>query len=124
MFIWVNLCPSDFTMPGSQWELSIVTGEGEHRFESSMARLTCSTDWIMSVSVTTHPTFSASVPRPIADIPSPLLGTALANSFYDASPDGQRFLFVKANKENGPPEEVRVVLNWTEELKQLMSNSK
>jgi hypothetical protein len=40
--------------------------------------------------------------------------TALANSFYDVSPDGQRFLFVKANTENGPTGEVRVILNWTE----------
>jgi hypothetical protein len=43
-FFWVNRCPGDLTMRGSQWEPSIVTGEGEHRFESSMARLTCSTD--------------------------------------------------------------------------------
>jgi hypothetical protein len=64
----------------------------------------------MSVSVTTHPSFSASVPRSIADIPSALLMTALANSFYDVSPDGQRFLFVKANGETEAPEEVRVVL--------------
>jgi hypothetical protein len=46
----------------------------------------------------------------------------LSNGVYDVSPDGQRFLFVKANVENGPPDEVRVVLNWTEELKQLAPN--
>jgi len=46
------------------------------------------------------------------------------NGVYDVSPDGQRFLFVKANVENGPPDEVRVVLNWTEELKQLAPSSK
>jgi len=48
----------------------------------------------------------------------------LANSAYDVSPDGQRFLFVKANTENGSPEEVRVVLNWTEDLKQVASAGK
>ena len=67
---------------------------------------------------------SASVPRSVADIPSRLLMSALVNSFYEVSPDGQRFLFVKANTENGPPEEVRVVLNWTEELKQLAPTGK
>lgn len=61
-----------------------------------------------------------------------LMGTALRHSrisaprvleswrtFHpgDVSPDGQRFLFVEANAENGQPEEVQVVLNWTEELK-------
>jgi len=54
----------------------------------------------------------------------PSLMTALANSVYDVSPDGQRFLFVKANTENGPPEEARVLLNWTKELKQLTSPGK
>jgi hypothetical protein len=43
----------------------------------------------------------------------------LSNGNYDVGPDGQRFLLVKAKLENGPPDEVRVVLNWTEELKQL-----
>jgi hypothetical protein len=70
------------------------------------------------VGVTTQPTFSASTPRIVADIPSFLMGR-LSNGVYDVSPDGQRFLFVKANVEYGPPDEVHVVLNWTEELKQL-----
>ena len=61
---------------------------------------------IMSVSVTTQPSFRASVPRSVAYIPPTLLLTALASSAYDVSPDGQRFLFVKANPENGPPEEM------------------
>ena len=113
-----------FPGPGGKWQVSTDAGSNRTWAGTGAELFYLSLNKIMSVSVTTHPTFSASVPRPIADIPSPLLGTALANSFYDASPDGQRFLFVKANKENGPPEEVRVVLNWTEELKQLMSNSK
>ena len=77
----------------------------------------------MSVAVTTLPNFSASTPRIVADIPPGLMGR-LGNASYDVSPDGQRFLFVKANVENGPPDEVRVVLNWTEELKQLASTGK
>ncbi len=73
--------------------------------------------------MTTQPSFSSYGPRAVADIP-PILSTALANSFYDVSPDGQRFLFVKAASETGPPEEVRVVLNWTEELKRLAPTNK
>ena len=48
----------------------------------------------------------------------------LSNGVYDIGPDGQRFLFVKANVENGPPDEVRVVLNWAEELKHVAPTSK
>jgi hypothetical protein len=50
--------------------------------------------------------------------------TFASSSAYDVSPDGQRFLFVKANEEKSPPEEVRVVLNWAEELKQLLATGK
>jgi hypothetical protein len=77
----------------------------------------------MSVGVTTQPTFSASNPQIVADIPSFLMGR-LSNGVCDMSPDGQRFLFVKANVENGPPDEVRVVFNWTKELKQVGAASK
>ena len=65
----------------------------------------------MSEGVTTQPSLSASIPRIVADVPPKAVGG------YDVSPDGQRFLFVKSNVEKGPPDEVRVVLNWTEELK-------
>ena len=78
---------------------------------------------LMSVGVTSQPTFSASTPRIVADYPLSLMGR-LTNGVYDVSPDGQRFLFVKANVENGPPDEVRVVLNRTEELKHLAPASK
>jgi hypothetical protein len=37
---------------------------------------------------------------------------------YDVSPDGQRFLLIRAKEQNAPGE-VRVVLNWSEELKRL-----
>ena len=70
---------------------------------------------IMGVGVTTQPSFSASNPRIVADVPPK------GSWIYDVSPDGQRFLFVNANVENEPPDEVRVVLNWTEELKQLLA---
>ena len=71
-----------------------------------------------------EPNFSTSPPRTVANIPANVLTTALPSSIYDVSPDGQRFLFVKANAENSPPEEVRVVLNWTEELRQLVHANK
>lgn len=71
-----------------------------------------------------EPNFRTSPPRTVANIPANLLTIALPSSIYDVSPDGQRFLFVKANAENSPPEEVRVVLNWTEELRQLVRANK
>jgi hypothetical protein len=36
---------------------------------------------------------------------------------YDVSPDGQRFLMVKASEQGAKPERINVVVNWFEELR-------
>ena len=114
-----------FPGPGGKWQISkdgggwpVWSRDGRELFFISPANK------LMRVEVATRPSFSASVPRIVADAFPPLLPTFASSSLYDVSPDGQRFLFVKANAEKGPPEEVRVVLNWTEELKQLTSADK
>jgi Tol biopolymer transport system component len=112
-----------FPGPGAKWQISTDGGgapewarNGRELFYVSLAGK------LVSVVVRTQPAFSADIPRIIADIPSFLLATF--GPGYSVSSDGQRFLFVKANVEKGPPDEVRVVLNWTEELKELMTRGK
>ena len=39
---------------------------------------------------------------------------------YDVSPDGQRFLMIKAGGANQAPPQIVVVQNWLEELKRLV----
>lgn len=111
-----------FPGPAGKWQISTDGGDmpvwarnGRELFFESAGKL-------MSVGVTTQASFSASAPRFVAHMP-PVLSTRLGNTRYDISPDGQRFLFVKANVENGPPDEMRVILNWTQELKQLALTS-
>jgi hypothetical protein len=41
---------------------------------------------------------------------------------YDVTPDGQRFLLAKTADQG--PQEISVVLNWMEELKQKTSTGK
>ncbi|HEV2201728.1 MAG TPA: protein kinase [Bryobacteraceae bacterium] len=70
---------------------------------------------MMAVDVSTQPGFSAGKPRVLfegAYVPTP-------RSFpnYDVSPDGQRFLMVKATELGQAPTQINVVLNWFEELK-------
>jgi serine/threonine-protein kinase len=43
-----------------------------------------------------------------------------AGRTYDISPDGQRFLMIKAGGPNQPPPQIVVVQNWLEELKRLV----
>ena len=111
-----------FPGPGGKWQISTNGGTMPVWAQNGRELFYMSSGNFMSVGVTTQPTFSASTPRIVADYPPFLMGR-LSNGVYDVSPDGQRFLFVKANVENGPPDEVRVVLNWTEELKQCFAPS-
>jgi len=70
-----------------------------------------------SMGVTTQLMFSASTPRIDADYRPFLMGRP-SNGFYDVNPDSYSFLS-RPNFEYGPPDEVRIVLNWTGKLKQL-----
>jgi hypothetical protein len=107
-----------FPGPGGKWQISTNGGTMPVWAQNGRELFYMRSGKLMSVGITSQPTFSASTPQIVADYP-PLLMGRLSNGAYDVSADGQRFLFVKANVENGPPEEVRVVLNWTEELQHL-----
>jgi len=70
---------------------------------------------VMAVPVTTAPTFSAGTPHKLFEGPFRVDGPFRP---YDATPDGQRFLFVRAAEQ--PPARVSqmvLVQNWFEELK-------
>jgi hypothetical protein len=79
---------------------------------------------IMSVGVTIRPSFTASTPRVLADLPVQTSSFYAGNGEFDVSPDGQHFLFIKAREQNALPGEVRVVLNWSEGWKDLVRASK
>jgi Tol biopolymer transport system component len=70
---------------------------------------------VMAVPVTTTPTFSAGTPHMLFEGPFRIDGPFRP---YDVTPDGQRFLMVRAAEQ--PPERVSqmvLVQNWFEELK-------
>jgi serine/threonine-protein kinase len=71
---------------------------------------------MMSVDVSTSPSFKAGTPRPLVDVAF-RHGQPFRN--YDVSPDGERFLVVREIKESQKPiNEINFVLNWFEELKE------
>jgi len=45
-------------------------------------------------------------------------------SAYDVSPDGQRFYFIQEDKKSGQQAKINVILNWSEEIKGLLSAGK
>jgi len=100
--------------PGGKWQISSEGGaeivwarNGELFYRSS--------DKMMAVETTTQPTFSAGRPRLLFEGEYALGGGGGAG--YDVTPDGQRFLMLKAGEQEQAPTQIHVVLNWFEELK-------
>ena len=100
--------------PGGKWQISTEGGtepmwnpKGRELFYRDGQKM-------MAVDYTAQPTFSAGKPRILFQ--GPFTPTPRSASDYDVSPDGQRFLMLKAAEQ--APGEISVVLNWTAELKQ------
>jgi serine/threonine-protein kinase len=101
--------------PGGKWQISAEGGtepvwnpKGGELFYRNRSKM-------MAVEITTHPAFSLGKPRVLFEgvyVPTP---RSLPD--YDVSPDGQRFLMVKATEQAQASTQINVVLNWFEELK-------
>jgi hypothetical protein len=76
---------------------------------------------LMAVPVQMGPSFAAGNPKVLFE---GQYAEVLGNRMYDVSPNGQRFLMVKAapvaGSEAAPPARFIIVENWTEELKRLV----
>ena len=77
---------------------------------------------IMSVALETNGSVKASAPELLFDNPEYVLTRTWNWRAFDLSPDGERFLMVKriADSDAGSNPEIRVFLNWSEELKRLV----
>jgi len=72
----------------------------------------------MVVGINTEPSFAAGSPVVLFTGRYTIL-PGFVN--YDISPDGQRFLMIKAaDEDEGQPGQINIVLNWFEELKRLV----
>ena len=74
----------------------------------------------MSVAVEIHTEFKFDAPTRLFQVPYFNSDTALG-SLWDISPDGNRFLMLKnSSPESGTQPEIKIILNWFEELKELV----
>ena len=79
---------------------------------------------LFAVSVTAQPTFSVSNPvrLPVRDSVQQTTGFSVRD--YDITPDGKQFITIfsgdqaQSSERHTPPQQIEVVLNWLEELKQ------
>ena len=101
--------------PGGKWQVSTEGGAEPVWNRNGRELFYRSGDKMMSVEVSTQPTFSIGKPKLL--FTGQYVPTAATISNYDVSPDGQRFLMVKANEQGQATTQINVVLNFTEELK-------
>jgi serine/threonine protein kinase len=104
--------------PGGKWQISteggtepIWTRNGELFYRNG--------EKLMVVQATTRPSFSAGNPKVLFE---GRYATYQSIADYDVTADGQRFLFLKTGEEGR--QEINVVVNWTEELKQKIPQGK
>ena len=100
--------------PGGKWQLS--TGGGDEPLWSRSGRELFywqGDNKMMVVDVETKPTFRAGRARTLFE------GRYISQAvnFYDVTSDGTRFLMIKEDPAESGPAEVKVVLNWFEEVK-------
>ena len=105
--------------PGGKWQISTNGGqepvwnsEGSELFYRSGSRM-------MAVAIDIESGFTPGTPQMLFE--GPYVPTGFSYPNYDVSPDGQRFLMLApvASQTDGATQ-IHVVLNWTEELKQLV----
>jgi Tol biopolymer transport system component len=108
--------------PGGKWQISTEGGtepvwnpRGRELFYRSGNKM-------MAVEVATQASFSAGKPNMLFE--GPYVTTPRSFPDYDVSPDGQRFLMLKASDQSQAPAQINVVLNWFEELKQKVPTGK
>jgi Tol biopolymer transport system component/tRNA A-37 threonylcarbamoyl transferase component Bud32 len=111
-----------FPGPGGKWQVSTDGGTepgwnpaGSELFYRAGARM-------MAVPVHFQPSFSAA--KPVVLFEGPWLPTPRTSPNYDVSRDGQRFLMLKSADEDQGAQQIVVVQNWLEELKQRMAAGK
>jgi serine/threonine-protein kinase len=102
-----------FPGPGGKLQIS-TDGGGDPVWARSGELFYRNGDKMMAVEIDTQSAFRAGQPRLLFEGPYRRQGS---QTYYDVTPDGQRFLMVKDNQRATVVTQIHVVLNWFEELK-------
>jgi serine/threonine-protein kinase len=110
--------------PGGKYQISTEGGTEPVWNPKGKELFYRSGDKMMAVDVATQPSFSIGKPRML--FRGPYVPTTSTLPMYDVSPDGQRFLMVRAAEQPASSSlmQIVVVQNWTEELKRLVPTGK
>jgi len=105
--------------PGGKWPISTEGGTEPQWSADGRELFYRLGEKMMVVEVQSEPAFTSEGPQLVFEVP--YLTNQFGTSNYDISPDGQRFLMIKAaEEEEGQQGQINVVQNWFEELKRLV----
>jgi serine/threonine-protein kinase len=108
----------DMSGTGGHWQVTTEGGE-EPRWSHDNSELYYRNNGsFMSVAVETQPTFHSDKPRELFKGIYDLRSNS--GMSYDVDPKGGRFLMIRMAEESNPLTQVRVVLNWFDELRRIV----
>ncbi len=103
--------------PGSKGMVSTAGGDEPVWSVDGRELFYRSGDQMMAVSVETEPTFSVGTPQILFE--GPYERGVYSNPSYDVSPDGERFVMIRSNRDPTRTQ-LTVVLDWFDELQRLV----
>jgi hypothetical protein len=107
--------------PGGRWQISSDGGNEPVWGASGKELFYRSGDRMMDVDISTEREFFAGKPRQLFEGSYLQADGGYVRANYDVSPDGQRFLMLKAvGRTPVPLTQINVALNWSDELKRLV----
>jgi eukaryotic-like serine/threonine-protein kinase len=112
-----------FPGSGGKWQISSEGGAEPVWARSGRELFYRNGDKMMAVVIETTPAFAAAKPTQLFEGHYEM-GNYNFLQNYDVSPDGKRFLMVKAGEQAASAVQINVVLNWFEELKQKVPTGK
>lgn len=112
----------DLSGSGGRWQISNSEGEEPRWSRDGRKLFFRSGGTFFAVEIETSPAFRAGVPRMLfKGIFNFRSNTGIS---YDVAPSGDRFLMLRPADENAAPAQIRVVINWKEELRRLTASQK
>ena len=107
-----------FPGPGGKTQISTEGGTQPMWARNGRQLFYRNGDKMMVTAVETNPVFAASKPKLLFEAHYETYFLPFERD-YDVSPDGQRFLMIKASEQESAATQLNVVLNWSDELRRL-----
>jgi len=108
----------DMSATGGRWQVTTEGGEEPHWSRDGRELYYRNGASFMSAAVQVQPTFHNDKPRELFKGMYDLRSNSGVS--YDVDPKGGRFLMIRLAQDSNPPTQVRVVLNWSDEVRRLV----